>query len=122
MNINELSSMVHGTSQINTLGNYATSQANQKSITTISEESFENIFKTVLSEEDVDTTKLSEEATKIKEAIYDIASSKEVDTSDVISILTDAEKAKEYLSSASGRELILAMSENLVSDIITSSL
>lgn len=39
----------------------------------------------------------------------------------VMSILTDADKAKEYLSSQSGRQLILDMAKNEIAGIITGS-
>lgn len=38
---------------------------------------------------------------------------------DVMSILTDAEKAKEYLSSQSGRQVLARMAENQIAGIIT---
>ena len=41
------------------------------------------------------------------------------ETPDVMSILTDAEKAKEYLSSQSGRQVLARMAENQIAGIIT---
>lgn len=38
---------------------------------------------------------------------------------DVMSILTDAEKAKEYLSSQSGRQVLARMAENQIAGIVT---
>lgn len=64
----------------------------------------------------------------ILEQLEDLAESltsgvmdKEEENMDVMSILTDAEKAKEYLSSQSGRQVLARMAENQIAGIVTGS-
>lgn len=116
MNINELSSSMYG----NSIRSIQASGYDQKLIKKTGEESektesFEDILSSYALSGDTDD--LAESIKNLSEELKSSESSS-ADKSDVMSIITDAHIAKEYLESKSGRNLIVSMAENSIASIV----
>lgn len=126
MNVNELAGTIHHTHY----AKHAVSlphtsrqitESTQKTETDSKATEFSDILSGYISDA------ANEDNKEILAAIKDLADSIESlktknynqQETDVMSILTDREKAKEYLSHQSGRELIIGMAENSIASIIS---
>lgn len=116
MNINELTSSIYGTN----IGNIQFTQ-NSKKITDKDSipvsDSFADILSSYASSGDIDANEISELVNELEGSSLDI----ETDSNNITSILTDAHKAKEYLSSQTGRNLIISMVDNQIASIVSSN-
>lgn len=128
MNVNELAGTIHHTHY----AKHAVSlphtsrqitEATQEAGTNSKTKEFSDILSGYISDA------ANEDNKEILTAIKDLADSIESlktknynqQETDVMSILTDQEKAREYLSHQSGRELIIGMAENSIAGIISGS-
>lgn len=148
MNISELSASVYGTKHANvhSIASAASMHNNKVQNDTTINNQFSNILAGYVNPSDMvtdiksddtltqissvlkDTLSSSELTPELIEQIDDLTDSisaltyeqdEENNSMDVMSILTDAEKAKEYLSSKSGRQVIANMMDNQIAGIIT---
>lgn len=118
MNVNELSSSLYGYQ----IGNMSLNQNSNKivhaeAVKTASGQSFSDILSEYAINGDSDSLDVDTLKNELLESTEETNNSS--NTSDVMNILTDAEKAKEYLSSKSGMSLITSMIENNIASIIS---
>lgn len=122
MNVNELASSIHHTpySEISVSLSNASKLLNTENTASTATQKFSDIFSDILSgyKEDGDSDKLISAIENLTKSIDSLKATTHNDT-DLMSILTDQEKAKEYLSSQSGRELIIEMAQNSIASIIS---
>lgn len=121
MNVHELASSVyknHYAAQATQLSSNSTVKNSSQLADSISRD-----FSEILSDymETNDSDELISSIEELTDSIKALGASDEnkTDTTDVMSILTDQEKAKEYLSNQPGRELILEMIQNSIAGIIS---
>lgn len=118
MNVNELASSVYGNYQTNiNKSSLAKMQAAQSADTA----SFSDLLTSMITEGETDVDKIREEISSLSDSLLDKSTDTDSDSVKVLDLLTDAEKAKEYLSSSSGRNLLLAMAQREISSIVTGS-
>ena len=122
MNVNELVGSIHHTpySDISvSLANANNILTTENTASTVTQK-FSDIFSDILSgyAEDGDSDKLISAIQDLTKSIDSLKTTNEKDT-DIMSILTDQEKAREYLSSQAGRELIVEMAQNSIASIIS---
>lgn len=122
MNVNELASSIHHTpySEISVSLSNANKLLTTENTASTTAQKFSDIFSDILSgyTEDGDSDKLISAIENLTKSIDSLKATTQKDT-DLMSILTDQEKAKEYLSSQSGRELIIEMAQNSIASIIS---
>lgn len=118
MNINELTSSLYGANVRNINSNAYISKALGKSEHSEgTSEKFSDILSSFALSGDVD--ELTDSIKEIENGLDDEnADSSAINKSNVMNILTDAEIAKEYLESKSGRNLIVSMAQNTIASII----
>lgn len=124
MNVNELAGSVYQTHY----PNHVVSLPHTGQLSTENTQSAEATAKTDFSDvlanyidngEDEDLVAAIQELTESIETLKKEASDNS--SSDVMSILTDQEKAREYMSSQSGTQLVMEMIENSIAGIISGS-
>lgn len=118
MNINELTSNVYGTNIRNIHNSNYAVRKNEQTGSAESTQKFADILSDFALSGDTDDL-----ADSIKEMQESLGEEEKdtVDKSNVMNILTDAEIAKEYLESKTGRNLIISMVENEIAGIISGS-
>lgn len=126
MNVNELAGAIHHTHY----PQHAVSlphmsrqvlTSSQETETDAKTREFSAILSDYISDtEDIDNKELLTAIQDLADSIESLKAKKyDTQETDVMSILTDQEKAREYLSHQSGRELILNMAENSIASIIS---
>lgn len=126
MNVNELAGAIHHTHypqhvvSLQHTNRQITSSA-QGTETDSKTREFSQILSDYISEtEDNDNEELLTAIQDLADSIESLKAKKyDTQETDVMSILTDQEKAREYLSHQSGRELIVNMAENSIAGIIS---
>lgn len=126
MNVNELAGAIHHThypQHVVSLPHMSRQvlTASQKTETDAKTREFSAILSDYISDtEDIDNKELLTAIQDLADSIESLKAEKyDAQETDVMSILTDQEKAREYLSHQSGRELILHMAENSIAGIIS---
>ena len=119
MNVNELTSSIYGYQIGNhSINNNIKSLATKEETTTVDGQSFDDVLNAyALGEGDQDDL-INAVKDYADNTLKDDNSDKDK-TADVMNILTDAELAKEYLSSKTGINVITSMIENEVASIIS---
>lgn len=126
MNVNELAGAIHHThypQHAVSLPHMSRriSESSQTSETDTKTREFSAILSDYIADtEDIDNKELLTAIQDLADSIDSLKKDRyDRQETDVMSILTDQEKAKEYLSHQSGRELIINMAENSIAGIIS---
>lgn len=124
MNVNELAGSVYQTHYPNHVVSLPhtgqLSAESTQSVETTAKADFSDVLANYIDNgEDEELVAAIQELTESIETLKKDASDN--NSSDVMSILTDQEKAREYMSSQSGTQLVMEMIENSIAGIISGS-
>ncbi|HOO79833.1 MAG TPA: hypothetical protein PLZ77_01720 [Lachnospiraceae bacterium] len=118
MNVSQLAGSVYSNAGLN-VNDIISPKANSKGIDAATESESSSEFSKILSAA-VTQDSSSVTADELLEAIDSTENNSQIEQSaDVMDILTDSERAKEYLSSQSGRQVIVEMAKNSIAGIVS---
>ncbi len=118
MNVSQLAGSVYSNAGLN-VNDIIFPKANSKGIDAATESESSSEFSKILSAA-VTQDSSSVTADELLEAIDSTENNSQIEQSaDVMDILTDSERAKEYLSSQSGRQVIVEMAKNSIAGIVS---
>lgn len=118
MNVSQLAGSVYSNAGLN-VNDIISPKANSKGIDAATKSESSSEFSKILSAA-VTQDSSSVTADELLEAIDSTENNSQIEQSaDVMDILTDSERAKEYLSSQSGRQVIVEMAKNSIAGIVS---